>query len=142
MSGLILKLAPNERFIINGAVVENGDRPGVIRIRDRQTRILRCRDALLPDDANTPVRRVYYAVQLIVTGDLPSSSAREPAMQAACTALGDAFGAAFGGRAEHIGAMIARGEYHSVLCLLRQMMLVESALLARDDAACTRTKAA
>ena len=70
MSGLVLKIAPGERFIVNGAVLENGDKPARIRIADGDARVLRCRDALLPEDVNTPVKQVYYAVQLLITGDL------------------------------------------------------------------------
>ena len=33
MSGLVLKLAPNERVLINGAVIENGDRRSKIAIK-------------------------------------------------------------------------------------------------------------
>ena len=33
MSGLVLKLAPNERVLINGAVIENGDRRSKISIK-------------------------------------------------------------------------------------------------------------
>ena len=31
MSGLVFKVAPGERFIINGATLENGDKPARIR---------------------------------------------------------------------------------------------------------------
>ena len=46
MSGLMLKLAPGERFIINGTMLENGDRPGRIRVPGPDVMVLRCRDAL------------------------------------------------------------------------------------------------
>jgi flagellar biosynthesis repressor protein FlbT len=49
MSGLVLKIAPGERFIVNGALLENGDKPARIRISDGNVRILRCQDALHPD---------------------------------------------------------------------------------------------
>ena len=41
MTGLILKLAPNERVLINGAVIENGDRRAKISIRTPNANILR-----------------------------------------------------------------------------------------------------
>ena len=44
MSGLVLKLAPNERVLINGAVIENGDRRSKIAIRTPNANVLR-RDA-------------------------------------------------------------------------------------------------
>ena len=69
MSGLVLKLSPKERILINGAVLENGDRRSRLSIVTPNASILRLRDAIHPDEAKTPVRRVCYAAQLILTGD-------------------------------------------------------------------------
>lgn len=69
MAGLVLKLAPGERILINGAVIENGERRTRISVQTAGTNILRLRDAIHPDDANTPVRRLCYEAQLILTGD-------------------------------------------------------------------------
>lgn len=69
MTGLVLKLAPNERVLINGAVIENGERRTRISIKTPHTHILRLRDAIHPDDATTPVRRACYQAQLILSGD-------------------------------------------------------------------------
>ena len=51
MSGLVLKLAPKERVLINGAVIENGDRRTRVSILTPNANILRLKDALHPDDA-------------------------------------------------------------------------------------------
>lgn len=69
MSGLVLKLSPKERVLINGAVIENGDRRSRLAIMSPDANILRLRDAIHPEDAKTPVRRVCYAIQLVLTGD-------------------------------------------------------------------------
>ena len=70
MSGLILKLSPGERVLVNGAVIENGERRSRISIISPNANILRLRDAIHPNDAKTPVRRVCYQIQLILTGDI------------------------------------------------------------------------
>lgn len=69
MSGLVLKLAPNERVLINGAVIENGDRRTKIAIKTPNVNVLRLRDAIHPDSARTPVSRALYIAQLILSGD-------------------------------------------------------------------------
>ena len=69
MSGLVLKLSPFERVLINGAVIENGDRRSKLAIVTPGARILRLKDAIHPDRANTPVRRVCYLAQLVLSGD-------------------------------------------------------------------------
>ena len=48
MSGLVLKLAPKERILINGAVIENGDRRSRLSIMTPNANILRLRDAIHP----------------------------------------------------------------------------------------------
>lgn len=76
MTGLVLKLAPKERVLINGAVIENGDRRSRLAIMTPNAHILRLRDAIHPEQANTPVRRVCYIAQLVLSGDADPSEAR------------------------------------------------------------------
>ncbi|WP_171236102.1 flagellar biosynthesis repressor FlbT [Ruegeria sp. HKCCA6837] len=77
MSGLVLKLAPKERVLINGVVIENGDRRSRFSIMTPQANVLRLRDAIHPDEVNTPVRRVCYAAQLVLSGDMEPDQARQ-----------------------------------------------------------------
>lgn len=81
MSGLVLKLAPKERVLVNGAVIENGDRRSRLSIMTPDANILRLRDAIHPEDANTPVRRVCYSTQLILSGDSDPGSANLPLLR-------------------------------------------------------------
>src|SRR6056297_636919 len=76
MSGLVLKLGPKERVLINGAVIENGDRRTRLAIVTPDANILRLRDAIHPEEATTPVRRVCYALQLVLSGDCAPDNAR------------------------------------------------------------------
>ncbi len=69
MSGLVLKLSPKERVLINGAVIENGDRRSRLSIMTSDAHILRLRDAVHPEETTTPVRRLCFAVQLVLSGD-------------------------------------------------------------------------
>lgn len=81
MSGLVLKLAPKERILINGAVIENGDRRSRLSVVTPDANILRLRDAIHPEEATTPVRRVCYAAQLVLTGDCNPDEARLPLLR-------------------------------------------------------------
>lgn len=76
MSGLVLKLSPKERVLINGAVIENGDRRSRLSIMTPGANILRLRDAIHPEEATTPVRRVCFAVQMVLSGDTPPEKAQ------------------------------------------------------------------
>ncbi len=77
MSGLVLKLSPKERVLINGAVIENGDRRSRLSIMTPDAHILRLRDAVHPEDATTPVRRACFALQLVLSGDSTPEKARK-----------------------------------------------------------------
>jgi flagellar protein FlbT len=76
MSGLVLKLGPKERVLVNGAVIENGDRRARISILTPGANILRLKDAIHPEEATTPVRRVCYIAQLVLSGDADAEEAR------------------------------------------------------------------
>lgn len=81
MSGLVLKLAPRERVLINGAVIENGDKRSRLAIMTPNANILRLRDAIHPEEVNTPVRRVCYIAQLVLSGDADPKDARHQMMR-------------------------------------------------------------
>lgn len=76
MTGLVLKLNPKERVLVNGAVIENGDRRSKLSIITPNANILRLRDAIHPHEANTPVRRVCYIAQLCLSGDVAADDAQ------------------------------------------------------------------
>jgi flagellar biosynthesis repressor protein FlbT len=66
---LVLKLGPRERVMINGVVLENGDRRTRLEIVTPDAKVLRLRDAIHPDEVTTPVRRVAYVAQLVLAGE-------------------------------------------------------------------------
>ena len=76
MSGLVLKLGPRERVLVNGAVIENGDKRGRLTVMTPGANILRLRDAIHPEEVTTPVRRVCYIAQLVLSGDVAPDEAR------------------------------------------------------------------
>ena len=76
MSGLVLKLRPSERILINGVVLENGDRRAKLNVLTSDVHVLRLRDAIHPDEVNTPVRRVCYIAQMILAGEADPKEGR------------------------------------------------------------------
>lgn len=61
---LKLSLKPNEKFVLNGAVVQNGDRRAVLLLQNKAS-VLREKDILQQEDANTPARRIYFPVMMM-----------------------------------------------------------------------------
>ena len=81
MTGLVLKLGPRERVMINGVVMENGDRRTRINILTPEANVLRLRDAIHPSEANTPVRRVCYIAQLVLAGEADPEEGRRQVLR-------------------------------------------------------------
>ena len=61
---LKLSLKPGERFVLNGAVVQNGDRRTALVLQNRAS-VLREKDIMQLEDATTPARRVYFPVMMM-----------------------------------------------------------------------------
>ena len=61
---LKLSLKPGERFVLNGAVVQNGDRRGTLILQNKAS-VLREKDILQEEEANTPARRIYFPVMMM-----------------------------------------------------------------------------
>jgi flagellar biosynthesis repressor protein FlbT len=61
---LKIVLKANEKVIIGGAVLRNSNRSAEFFV-ENTVPILRQKDILSEKDANTPARRVYFAIQLM-----------------------------------------------------------------------------
>lgn len=128
MSGLILKLRPREELMINGVLVENGDRNARLRIKTEGANVLRMRDALKPEEADTPLKRVYYIAQLAVAGEISNSEAAAILRNAL-----EAFASAE--LRSIIEENIAAGDYYQVMRSLRDKALTDKKALRAETAA-------
>ena len=59
---LKLSLAKGEKFVVNGAVIKN-DGGDINLVFENKAHILRQKDIMTSEDANSPARRVYLALQ-------------------------------------------------------------------------------
>jgi len=130
MSGLVLKLGPHERVLINGAVIENGEKRSRLSIMTPGANILRLRDAIHPGEVTTPVRRVCYIAQLVLSGDAEPAEAHHQLLRGIeqlSQALTDPDSRA------HLTAAtesVIVGQYYQALKALRALLPREERLLA------------
>lgn len=61
---LKLSLRPGEKFVLNGAVVQNGDRRGVLILQNKAS-VLREKDIMQAEEATTPARLIYLPVMMM-----------------------------------------------------------------------------
>lgn len=129
MTGLVIKLAPKERILINGAVIENGDRRGRLTILTSGANILRLKDAIHPRDATTPVKRVCYSAQLILTGDCDPAQAK-PGLLKSIEELSQVFTDSDSrSLLTNATKALLHGEYYKFLKVLRTLLPREERVL-------------
>jgi len=63
--------------MVNGVVVENGDRRTRLRIKTDGANILRLRDAMSAEEATTPIKQAYFVAQRAVAGEITTADALE-----------------------------------------------------------------
>lgn len=132
MTGLRLKLGPNEQVLINGAVVQNGQSKVELKIKTPNTKILRLRDAIHPQDVDTPTKRVCYIAQLAVAGEV-----REPEalveFRRGVAALQSVFTNPNSARLmDEALASASNGNFYKALQHMRKLLPYEEMLLSAD----------
>lgn len=118
MGGLILKLRPYEELMINGVLVENGERNTRLRVKTENAHILRLKDALKPEEATTPLKRAYYIAQLAVSGQLSSGEAAAILKEALATKPDFT-------SAGELNDCIERHDFYQVMRCLRDVALAD-----------------
>lgn len=61
---LKLSLKPGEKLVLNGAVLANGDKRSTLIIQNKAC-LLREKDIMQPEEANTPARRIYLPIMMM-----------------------------------------------------------------------------
>jgi flagellar protein FlbT len=134
MPGLVLKMPPGDRIVVNGAVIENAGRGARLRLLSPDTNLLRLRDAIDPSTAVTPVGRITHAVQLAVAGEVGMDELRAqvlPAIEALSKAFPDAEGLALLADADR--NLRAGDAYRALRCLQRALRREQAVLSACSE---------
>ncbi|GJL97653.1 MAG: putative flagellum biosynthesis repressor protein FlbT [Hyphobacterium sp.] len=67
---LKLSLKPGEKFVLNGAVMQNGDRRATLVLQNKAS-VLREKDIMHEQDVTTPARRVYFPIMVMYLSAKP-----------------------------------------------------------------------
>ncbi len=130
MSGLMISLRPNEKFLVNGALLSNGPKRGQICVEGENVNILRLCDALHPKDVNSPVSRLYFRVQTVLSGDSKAEDS-DKRVQEEFASLIHVFDNTRLSKTLETGLEAWNsGRLYSTLCRLKPLLSVESEMLA------------
>ncbi|MEM9782789.1 MAG: flagellar biosynthesis repressor FlbT [Pseudomonadota bacterium] len=134
MPGLILKLRAHEQILVNGVVMQNGERNARLIVKTPDAKILRLRDAIHPDEVDTPVKRVCYIAQLVVAGEAEEEAAARD-LDRGIGQLHAALGEVEGSDAlDEALTALRRRNFYACLRHLRRLLPIEAALLSADAA--------
>lgn len=128
---LKLSLKPGETFVLNGAVIQNGDRRNVLVLQN-QAAVLRERDIMQPQDANSPARRVYFPLMMMYldASEAPRYAAQFTQRLAEFTAsAGDATALA---ECLSISKLVVEGQVYKALMACRRLIESEDDAVAHD----------
>lgn len=133
---LRIELAPNERLLVNGVSIRNGDngeRPVQLLV-ETQARVLRGRTVMSPDEADTPAKRLCVTLQALYLSDPRDRLPFEDAFSVQGRELAEA-APSTGPYLLAISEMLAKGEHHRALRYANALVDYEAGLLAMARAA-------
>lgn len=118
---LKLSLKPGETLVVNGAVMQNGERRGVLLLQNH-ARVLREKDIMREAEATTPLRRIYFATMLhYLAGEVTG-----PAHERLCDLLGAMVAATDNGGLRsslmEVSARVAQRKSYRALILMRDLI--------------------
>ena len=121
---LKLSLKPGEKFVLNGAVLANGDKRTSLVIQNKAC-LLREKDIMQPEDANTPARRIYLAIMMMY---LDGEASEEPYNEFALRMtefMGAIRTASILATCVDISRDVAQGAYYNALIACRKLFELE-----------------
>ena len=125
---LKITLKPHERMVIGGAVVTNGNTKCNLLVENKVP-ILREKDIMNEKDADSPCRRIYFAIQLmyideenLITHHNTYWKLVQDVVKAAPSTLG---------LIDQISEQILSSRYYQALKLTRKLIAYEQEVLAR-----------
>ena len=126
--GLKITLKPGERMIIDGAVITNGDTKCTF-IVENKVPILRAKDIMGEQDANSPASRIYFTIQLMYIDQEHHSQYHPAYWELVKDFLRAAPSAAQ--MVNKINEHMLNGEYYQALKLTRNLICYETEIINR-----------
>ena len=121
---LKLSLKPGEKFVLNGAVVQNGDRRSALLLQNKAS-VLREKDIMQADEANTPSRRIYFPVMMMYLDQAGWERYQEEFVQRLSEFMGAVRNADVLADCVNISRFVMTRDYYKALMLCRKLIEYE-----------------
>ena len=130
---LKLSLKPGEKFVLNGAVLANGDKRTSLVLQNKAC-VLREKDIMQPEDANTPARRVYLPIMMMYLDDEGSEEYYSEFALRMTEFMGAVQTRSVLAACIEISRDVANGAYYKALMTCRKLFEFEQERLSYDPA--------
>jgi flagellar protein FlbT len=121
---LKLSLKPGEKFVLNGAVVQNGDRRTTLVLQNKAS-VLREKDILQPEEAVTPSRRIYFPLMMMYLEEATANRYYDEFAQRLSEFMGAIRNAEILADCVAISKHVMSREYYKALMLCRKLIEYE-----------------
>lgn len=122
---LKLSLRPGEKFVLNGAVVQNGDRRGTLVLQNKAS-VLREKDIMQIEEAVTPSRRIYFPIMMMYLDENSASDFHDEFILRLSEFMSVISNSEIIDTCINISKHVIAGEYYKALMLSRKLMTYES----------------
>ena len=129
---LKLSLRPGERFVVNGAVIQNGDRRSALVLQNKAS-VLREKDIMQPEEANSPARRVYFPVMLMYLDEGSQQTLYGEFAERLAEFMGAVRNPTVLAECLNISAEVMGGEYYKALMRCRKLIVYEDERIGMAD---------
>lgn len=122
---LKLSLKPGERFVLNGAVVENGDRRATLVLQNKAS-VLREKDIMQEHEVTTPARRIYFPVMMMYLSSSAASDVYDEFVVRMTEFMGAISNPEILAECVSISREVMSAEYYKALLRCRKLMSYEA----------------
>ena len=130
---LKLSLKPGERFVLNGAVVQNGDRRGILLLQNKAS-VLREKDIMQAEEVTTPGRRIYFPVMMMYLDEANAGRHYDEFVRRLSEFMGVIQNADVLADCVNVSKHVLGREYYRALMLCRKLMEYEDERLGHVPA--------
>lgn len=128
---LKLSLKPGERFVLNGAVVENGDRRATLVLQNKAS-VLREKDIMQEHEVDTPAKQIYFPVMMMYLTASPGDGVYDAFVLRMTEFMGAISNADVLADCVTISRDVMAGEYYKALLRCRKLIAYEAERLSGE----------
>ena len=128
---LKLSLKPGERFVLNGAVVENGDRRATLVLQNKAS-VLREKDIMQEHEVDSPAKRIYFPVMMMYLSASSGDGVYDEFVMRMTEFMGAISNPDVLADCVTISKDVMAGEYYKALLRCRKLIAYEAERLAGE----------